>query len=138
MQYKYGEPDKYGDFPYLYCNQWNDEILSEILEERLPEYYHMQLVDPDELEILEEVVNQGIDAHLEAVTAKHNGKVIDVKAGNQVICRKFEFIPDKPGMKCFIRRLQEYLDKCEDDLKWEPAYQLLSCIFETLQMEYSI
>jgi len=139
MSYKFGKPDEYGEFPYLYCGQFEDSELGDILEERLPDYYNMQLVDPVELEILEEIVNQGIDAHLEAVTAKNpQGKVIDVKAGDHVVCRKFEFEPDKKGMRCFLRRLDEYIDNCDDDLKWEPAYQLRSCIYETLQIEHSI
>ncbi|RLI66732.1 MAG: hypothetical protein DRO67_00630 [Candidatus Asgardarchaeum californiense] len=139
MSYKYGKPDEYGDFPYLYCGQFKDSELGDILEERLPDYYHMQLIDPVELEILKEIVNQGIDAHLEAVTAKNpQGKVIEVKDRDQVIFRKFEFIPDKKGMQCFLRRLNEYLDTCDDDLKWEPAYQLRSCIYETLGIEISI
>ena len=137
--YKYGEPDKYGDFPYLYCGKWNSNNLNEILMERLPESYNIQLVDPLEAEILAEVVNQGIDAHLEAVTAKTGARIVNVKdCQNRTICRKLDFTPDKQGMICLIRRLIEYFDNCQDDLKWEPAYNLISCIFETLQLEFNV
>jgi len=138
MNYKFGKPDDYGDFPYLYCGQWNDSNLNDLLNERLPEYYNMQLVDSDEIDLLAELVNQGIDSHLEAVTSKDSGKVIDRKIGDTVVCRAFEFVPDKQGMICLIRRLREYLDVCEDSDKWDIAYNLLSCIFETLQIEYSV
>jgi len=132
---KYGEPDQYGDFPYLYSGKYN---LSEVLEERLPEYFDMQLVDPDEIEVLVEVVNQGIDSHLEAVTTKESHKYVDVKAGDKVICKKLEFIPDKAGMKCLIRRLIEYINTSQDDIKSEAAYMLTSSILESLQIEFSL
>lgn len=138
MKYKYGEPNKYGEFPYLYSGTYKQSELRAILEERLPEYYNIEIVDPIELEILTEIVNQGIDSHLEAVTSKDNGKVVNVKAGDKVVCRKFQFIPDKSGMLCLLRRLEEYIVRCEDDLKWEPAYQLLSCIYETLGIEFNL
>lgn len=139
MEYKYGEPNKYGDFPYLYSGQWNNDNLRDILNERLPEYYNMELVDPTEAEVLAEIVNQGIDADLEAVTAKEQARLVNVRAGNHVVvCQKLKFVPDKEGMYCLIKRLIHYVDSCQDDIKGEAAYQLTSCIFETLQLEFSV
>jgi hypothetical protein len=136
--HKFGDPDEYGSFPYLYSGQWSESELNDLLEERLPESYNMQLVDPDEIEVLAQVVNQGIDSHLEAVTAVSEPKVVKVKAGDMVLCRKLEFIPNKAGMICLIRRLREYLNTCDDDLLWESAHNLISSIFESLSIEYQV
>lgn len=154
MKYKYGNPDKYGDFPYLYAGQYKDEELNDILLERLPESYDMQLVDPLEIEILAHVVNQGIDAHLEAATRSKEPHAVPIEVSGQCFGHKYGIGFDKPGMICLIRRLMEFdaekyeyesevdLDpesadyNCEYD-PWFVAYNLVSSILETLDIEFS-
>jgi hypothetical protein len=163
MVYKYGEPDQYGDFPYIYGQRFSEAEFNELLLERLPESYDMQIVDPVELEILKFVTNQGIDSHLEACTMTKDPKVEDRKVGDAVIARHCALGYDPQGMICLIRRLsdnefspndalieavQEYIT--EDDLSesygetrkekiqdklFETALQLRSSILETLRIE---
>lgn len=119
--YKYGSPNKYGDYPYLYSNKYTLDELPNILRERLPESYDMALVDQDEIDLLAELVNQGIDSHLEACTLSNKPHLVDG--------RKYGIGFDIAGMICLIRRMSEH--------RSDTAYDLLSCIFETLQIEYT-
>lgn len=135
QNYKYGAPNHHEEFPYLYSNKWTPETLPEILLERLPLAYDMALVDQTEIEILAAVVNIGIDSHLEAATrAVEPHRTID---------RKYGIAFDREGMKCLIRRLMDFNPaqhpelKGDPDMLYETAYQLLSAILETLQIEYS-
>jgi hypothetical protein len=150
-EYKFGEPDKYGDFPYLYAGRYKDEQLNEILLERLPESYNMQLVDPLEVEVLAALVNMGIDSHLEATTMTNKAEVVDRKIGDKVVQRHLGVGFDKQGMICLIRRLMEFdanqhfdFSECDktDDYEsseeaqvWDAARNLGSSILETLGIE---
>lgn len=155
MEYKYGAPDEYGDFPYLYSGQYKAEELNTILFERLPDNYPMQLVNPIECEIVAQIVNQGIDAHLEAATLSEEPHLVPIKISDKVVGHKYGIGFDKLGMICFIRRLMHYDPNdyepiegaCGDDENaedydpesnpWEVAYHLVSAILETLQIEYA-
>lgn len=75
-QYKFGKPNKYGDFPYLNIGEYKAEQLPEILEERLPDYYPMEIVDPIEEKVLDALVNLGIDSHLEAATLSKTPELV--------------------------------------------------------------
>ncbi len=160
--YKYGKPDKYGDFPYLYSGSYKNEDLDLILRERLPANYNMQIVDPIESRILADLSKLGIDAHLQAMIQNEPDRLVNRMIGEKVIMRHHEldFSPD--GMICLIRRLKEYdpsqfdysdLDpKIVTDYDWteeteeqyrdglpfdlySAAHSLRSCILETLQIE---
>jgi hypothetical protein len=155
-KYKYGEPDKYGEFPYLYCNKYKKEELVEILKERLPESYPMQIVDDDECTVLADCVNQGIDSHLEACTMTEPSHIVDRTTSNgNVYQHHLQTGFDKEGMICLIRRLMEYNPRdhwdftgCEPSEEhkeesqeerdlWDAANNLVSSILETVQIEYS-
>lgn len=150
MEYKYGAPDKYGDFPYLYQGKYKGEDLNDILRERLPDNYDMQIVDPIELEVLTDVVNMGIDSHLEACGMNKEARVEDRKIGDRVVQRHCALDFSKDGMICLIRRLEEYNpndhwdfggdindngESTEESEMWDAARNLRSSILETLQIE---
>lgn len=165
MEYKYGEPDDYGDFPYLYAGQYKTEELNNILMERLPDYYPMEIVCPVEEQVLCDVSSIGIDAHLEIMNASED-RVVDRKVEDKIISRAHRLGFDKDSMICLIRRLEEYNPDQFDhsdcdfnrntDYDWGPeeliyheeghrekhpydffsaALQLRSCILETLGIE---
>jgi hypothetical protein len=74
VTYKYGAPDEYGDYPYLYAGQYKKEALNDILKERLPDNYPMQIVDPIEEQVIADCSAAGIDAHLEAMSMTDTGQ----------------------------------------------------------------
>jgi len=147
---KWGLADKHGDFPYLCTVQWKKDHLNEILMERLPESYDMQLVDPVEIRVLAAVVNMGIDSHLEAATLTVGPHAVPLMVGDTCISNKYGIGFDKLGMICLVRRLMEFEVSDHQDLlqglldgeahssdAWEAASGLVSSILETLQIEYS-
>lgn len=154
QEFKFGAPDNYGDFPYLYAGKWNKDNLNEILKERLPDSYPMQLVDQTEIDVLAAVVNIGIDAHLESATLTMEPHAVPMMAGETCMGHKYGIGFDKKGMICLIRRLMEFdanahfdFTDCEpsednpDESQeerdtWEAAYSLVGSILETLQIEY--
>ena len=82
-------------------------------ELELTEPYPMRLMG-DDLDTVAEIVNQGIDSHLEAVFTTQDGNHITIE--------------DIKSMRCFLRRCNE-----SDD---ENAQNLASCIMETLGYEW--
>ena len=161
MQYKYGSPNEYGDFPYLYAGAVrlsNEETFRELLMERLPKNYPMQIVDHVESEVLTAVVNRGIDSHLEACSMTSPAAIEDRKIGDRVVQRHLALGFDRAGMVCLIRRLKEFnlseheelaekypekeygdesrIDGSDHISPWDAAYSLVSSILETLQIEY--
>lgn len=165
MSYKYGEPNDYGDFPYMYAHGLSEEQFRELLLERLPKSYSMQIVDPIELEILKEITNKGIDAHLEACTMTKEATVQDRKLSDGRIFQRYCDLGYTPsGMICLIRRLGTFNPSAEliaearkvfkaDDLReshgdtleerlayrlFESAHNLRSCILETLSIERDV
>lgn len=152
--FNFGNPNDYGDFPYLYVGKWNKDNLNAILLERLPESYDMQLVDQTEVTVLSDVVNMGIDSHLEACTLSKKDHLVPIEIGGKVYGNKYGIGFDKTGMICLIRRLMEYnphdhwdftgcepSQECKEESQeerelWEASYHLVSSILETLQIEY--
>jgi len=148
-EYKYGEPDEYGDFPYLYAGRYKDDELNDILRERLPENFNMSIVDPVEEQVLSDLSTIGIDSHLEAIVSTKD-ELVDRTVGNKVVCRSHDFDFTPSGMICLIRRLNEYnprdyrdfygdVDEYgeteEEKEYYEAAYNLRSCILEVLKIE---
>jgi len=84
----------------------------------IDEPYRMELIANDE-QIAVDAINQGIDAHLEAVSFNDHGV-----NGNK---RRID-ICDSKSMRCFLRRLVE---SGNDD-----AQDLASCIMTTLDFEW--
>ncbi|HEX9805114.1 MAG TPA: hypothetical protein VGA67_05520, partial [Candidatus Dojkabacteria bacterium] len=107
MEYKYGEPNEYGEFPYLYCGQYKEEELNDILLERLPDHYPMEIVCPVEEQVLSDISSLGIDSHLEGISAEVD-EIRDRKIDSVVICKAHALGFDKANMICLIRRLEEY------------------------------
>ena len=106
-EYKYGAPDEYGEFPYLYCGDYEDKELNDILLERLPDHYPMEIVCPVEERILSDISSLGIDSHLESISVEVD-EIRDRKVGNMVVCRAHALGFDKSSMICLLRRLKEY------------------------------
>lgn len=79
----------------------------------ISEPYPMRL-NPTDLQTVMQIVNQGIDSHLEAVITRQEG--------NRV------WIQDSASMRCFLRRCIESED--------ERAQELASCIMQTLGIEW--
>ena len=79
----------------------------------IDEPYPMRLMG-DDLAIVAEIVNQGIDSHLEAIRTTQNGRNITIL--------------DTPSMRCFLRRCAE-----SDN---DGAMELASCIMTTLNYEW--
>lgn len=153
------------EFEYLYAGSYKKEdLFKHILPARLPDDYSMQLVDQTECDIVAELVNKGIDSHLEACTMSDTLRVQDrTLSDGRVYQRHLGGAFDKTGMMCLIRRLMEFVPSQElveqtaerlddDDLTesygdtreekvtdklHETADQFLSCILETLQIEWS-
>lgn len=84
----------------------------------IDEPYSMWLVKRDET-IVCEIINQGIDSHLEAVFADDHG----IKDGKHHIS-----IRDSKSMRCFLRRCMESGN--------EDAETLASDIMQTLNIEW--
>jgi len=153
MTYKYGEPDNYGDFPYLYSGSYKEDQLVEILTERLPDHFDMQIVDEIESEVLTVLVNMGIDGHLEACTMGKEAKIENRMIGDKVVQQHLALEFDKSGMICLIRRLQEFnandhfdfsecdvpegefAESVEESEVWNAARNLGSTILEVLGVE---
>ena len=89
---------------------------------KIDEPYSMWLTAPDEAFVCE-IINQGIDGHLEAVFFDDHGVEKQYGAGKRHIA-----IRDSKSMRCFLRRLLE--NGSED------AADLASCIMETLEYEW--
>ena len=68
------------------------------------EPYMLGNLNQKDLEMVAEVVNQGIDSHLEAVFTSQHGPVNDVE------------IEDSASMRCFLRRLMERGDERAEDM----------------------
>lgn len=85
----------------------------------IDEPYKMELVASDETLVCE-IINQGIDSHLEAVSFDDHG-IVD---GNK---RHIE-IKDSKSMRCFLRRCMESEN--------EDMQDLASCIMQTLDYEW--
>lgn len=79
----------------------------------LTEPYPMRLMG-DDLQTVADIVNQGIDSHLEAVCTTQDGRNVTIK--------------DTASMRCFLRRCVE-----SDD---ENARDLASGIMSTLGYEW--
>ena len=79
----------------------------------LDEPYPMRLPNSD-LQVVADIVNQGIDSHLEAVCTRQEG------------CKVW--ILDAASMKTFLRRCVESEN--------ERAQELASCIMQTLGFEW--
>lgn len=79
----------------------------------IEEPYRMVLNRTD-LETVAEIVNQGIDSHLEAVFTKQDGRKVEIL--------------DSASMRCFLRRCIE-----SDD---ENAWSLASSIMQTRGYEW--
>ena len=153
MTYKYGEPDNYGDFPYLYSGSYKEDQLVEILTERLPDHFDMKIVDEIESEVLTVLVNMGIDGHLEACTMGKEAKIENRMIGDKVVQKHLALEFDKSGMICLIRRLQEFnandhfdfsecdvpegefAESVEESEVWNAARNLGSTILEVLGVE---
>ena len=75
--------------------------------------YEMGLNQHD-LQIVADIVNQGIDSHLEVVRTKQDGRKVTIL--------------DDASMRCFLRRCVE-----SDD---DNAHDLASCIMTTLNVEW--
>ena len=84
----------------------------------IDEPYSMMLVAEDETLVCE-IINQGIDAHLEAIFFDDHG----IRDGKRCID-----IRDSASMRCLLRRLME-----TDN---ENANDLASCIMQTLEYEW--
>jgi len=85
---------------------------------KIDEPYSMMLTASDETLVCE-IINQGIDSHLEAVLFDDKG----IRDGKRCID-----IRDSDSMRCFLRRLIE-----TDN---EDANDLASCIMQTLEYEW--
>ncbi|KKM76666.1 hypothetical protein LCGC14_1377900 [marine sediment metagenome] len=88
----------------------------------IDEPYDMWLTAADD-ELVCGIINQGIDAHLEAVCADDHG--LESKDGGN---KHHISITDSKSMRCFLRRLMENGS--------ENATDLASCIMETLGIEW--
>jgi len=84
----------------------------------IDEPYSMMLTASDETLVCE-IINQGIDSHLEAVFFDDHG----IRGNKRCID-----IRDSASMRCFLRRLME-----TDN---ENANDLASCIMQTLEYEW--
>ncbi len=80
---------------------------------KIDEPYRMDLRG-DDLQTVADIVNQGIDSHLEAVLTTQNESIVHIL--------------DSDSMRCFLRRCME-----SDD---ENAEDLASCIMSTLDYEW--
>jgi hypothetical protein len=78
--------------------------------------YQMRLMGED-FDLVADVVNEGIDSHLEAVRTEQDGRTIKIM--------------DTASLRCFIRRLAERCDAGNDE-----AGNLASSILETLDYEW--
>ena len=78
--------------------------------------YPMRLMGED-FDLVADVVNEGIDSHLEAVRTEQDGRTIKLM--------------DTASLRCFIRRLTERWDAGNDE-----AGNLASAILETLDYEW--
>lgn len=76
------------------------------------EPYMMQLNYRD-LEMVANIINQGIDSHLQAIFTRQNGNTI--------------WILDSLSMRCFLRRCMEASEQEQD---------FASCIMQTLNIEW--
>lgn len=79
----------------------------------IDEPYRMDLRG-DDLQAVADIVNQGIDSHLEAVCTTQKGSVVHIL--------------DSASMRCFLRRCMESEDENTKDLA--------SCIMCTLDYEW--
>lgn len=106
------------------------EIIRERLE-ALGRPYPMELVGED-AEVIREVVNQGIDSHLEAIFGTFEWKPRKLESGAVLavpLCCELE--PD--SMLVLLRRLEEY--DSDDEERQDAAMSLRSSILETLEIE---
>ena len=86
--------------PYSY-GETTDAVIRNVLTKTGEKTYYMNLVGDDAL-LMRELVNKGIDSHLEAITGKF--EVVDDKyVGKRLHCHV-----DHKGMICLLRRLNEH------------------------------
>lgn len=85
-----------------------------------PDGFYMTIKDPNEWRIIAHIWNQGIDAHLEALTTRSSA---DHKTGKIIIH------PEE--LPCFLRRLYENVP----DSDWEVAVDLRTAILICLGIE---
>jgi hypothetical protein len=106
-----------------------------VIEKQLPETYIMELTS-DDYELFAKLVNIGIDSRLQAIFAD---KISTIK---EYFTHKAKIELDKQSMVCFLNRLLDYSafgefaneDLLDDSEKME-AYDLRSCILETIGIE---
>ena len=107
----------------------------DVIERQLPETYTMVLTQTD-YTLFAKLVNIGIDSRLQAIFAN---KINTIK---EYFTHKASIELDKQSMICLLNRLLDYSsfgDYANDDLlddseKFE-AYDLRSCILETIGIE---
>lgn len=90
----------------------------------IDEPYKIEANAADE-KIIVQIVNQGIDAHLEAVHTTDHG----IHAGKHHIT-----IDDSASMRCFLRRCVEHGIPQDDET--EGPSDLAACIMSTLDYEW--
>lgn len=136
------ECDKYYTFS---SGQTPAEILLQQLKKYCPDgSYEMSLVGDDQ-EVAIEAINVGIDSHLEAVTfndnPKYNQEVFEVEGKSYGGPVRLELDTTLEGIVVICRRLYDFWCNCDcseedaEDCKHWRAYDLRSCILQTLNIE---
>lgn len=100
---------------------------AEVREAMKGEAYPMSIVG-EEIDVVMQVVNQGIDAHLEACFCPDRGDKFEHgerRAGKVLVTRTLECVVSPESMPVLLRRLFESGE--------ERGESLASCILDTLQ-----
>lgn len=100
----------------------------EQIEKDFPKDGYPMELSPCDFKIVSDAINQGIDAHLEAIFFDQ----FAASYGKQGV-----IIRDTKSLQVLMRRLMEAGDKkVDDDLDLELEYDLVNCILSTLEIEW--